>query len=144
MASHQVQTILPPRFTKHFWDEIGDDVIQSINHAICNCLYARKEALYNRLTQKDKPTNQLKTNHSFHTNYKIATKAIAKRLGKVLPDIISPNQTCYLKKRHMSDLSLMSLVMQIKEIARKSCFRRIQKSFRFNRMGLPKENPGSL
>ena len=36
-------------------------------------------------------------------DYKIATKVIANRLAKVLPDIISPNQTGYVKNRYIGE-----------------------------------------
>ena len=36
-------------------------------------------------------------------DYKIATKVTANRLARVLPDIISPNQTGYLKNRYIGE-----------------------------------------
>jgi len=36
-------------------------------------------------------------------DYKIATKIIANRLAKVLPDIICPNQTGYAKNRYIGE-----------------------------------------
>ena len=36
-------------------------------------------------------------------DYKIATKVIANRLAKVLPDIICPNQTGYVKNRYIGE-----------------------------------------
>ena len=36
-------------------------------------------------------------------DYKIATKVIANRLAKVLPDIISPNQTGYVNNRYIGE-----------------------------------------
>ena len=38
-----------------------------------------------------------------NVNYKIATKVIANRLARVLPDIISPNQTGYVKSRYIGE-----------------------------------------
>ena len=38
-----------------------------------------------------------------NVDYKIATKVIANRLAKVLPDIISPNQTGYVKNRYIGE-----------------------------------------
>ena len=35
-----------------------------------------------------------------NTDYKILTKVIAKRLEKVLPKIINPDQTGYINQRH--------------------------------------------
>ena len=36
-------------------------------------------------------------------DYKIATKVIANRLAKVLPDTISPNQTGYVNDRYIGE-----------------------------------------
>ena len=95
-------------FYKAFWDEIGDDVVQSINHAydkgelsIC-----QKRGVITLLPKKDKPTNVLNNLRPItllNIDYKIATKVIANRLAKVLPDIISPNQTGYVKKRYIGE-----------------------------------------
>ena len=35
--------------------------------------------------------------------YKIAAKVIANRIARVLPDIISPHQTGYVKNRYISE-----------------------------------------
>ena len=95
-------------FYKAFWEEIGDDVVQSINHAydkgelsIC-----QKRGVITLLPKKDKPTNVLNNLRPItllNIDYKIATKVIANRLAKVLPDIISPNQTGYVKKRYIGE-----------------------------------------
>ena len=39
-----------------------------------------------------------------NVDYKIVTKAIAKRLEKVLPSIINPDQTGYVKGRYMAKM----------------------------------------
>ena len=52
--------------------------------------------------KKDKPTNlfgNLRPISLLNTDYKIATKAIAKRLEAVLLNVINANQTCYIKGR---------------------------------------------
>ena len=58
------------------------------------------------LPKKDKPTNilnNLRPITLLNTDYKIATKVIAKRLGEVLPDIICASQTGYVKKRYIGE-----------------------------------------
>ena len=78
--------------------------MQSINNAfdkeelpIC-----QKRGIITLLPKKDKPTdviNNFRPVTLLNVDYKIATKVIANRLGKVLPDIISPNQTGFVKNR---------------------------------------------
>ena len=91
-------------FYKAFWEEIGDDVVQSINYAFDKgeLSIRQKRGIITLLPKKDKPTNilnNLRPITLLNTDYKIATKVIAKRLGEVLPDIICANQTGYVKKR---------------------------------------------
>ena len=58
------------------------------------------------LPKKDKPTNilnNLRPITLLNTDYKIATKVIAKRSGEVLRDIICANQIGYVKKRYIGE-----------------------------------------
>ena len=51
-----------------------------------------------------------------NTDYKILTKAIAKRLEKVLPKVINLHQTGYIKTRYISEnISLISDIMTYTE-----------------------------
>ena len=51
-----------------------------------------------------------------NTDYKILTKAIAKRLEKVLPKVINPDQTGYIKKRYIGEnIRLISDIMTYTE-----------------------------
>ena len=95
-------------FYKRFWDEVGDDVVQSINNAFDKgeLSICQKRAIITLLPKKDKPTdvlNNLRPVTLLNVDYKIATKVIANRLAKVLPDIISPNQTGYVKNRYIGE-----------------------------------------
>ena len=95
-------------FYKAFWEEIGDDVVQSINYAFDKgeLSICQKRGIITLLPKKDKPTNilnNLRPITLLNTDYKIATKVIAKRLGEVLPDIICANQTGYVKKRYIGE-----------------------------------------
>ena len=93
-------------FYKRFWDEVSDDVVQSINNAFDKgeLSICQKRGIITLLPLKDKPTdvlNNLRPVTLLNVDYKIATKVIANRLAKVLPDIISPNQTGYVKNRYI-------------------------------------------
>ena len=101
---------LTSEFYKRFWDEVGDDVVQSIciNNAFDKgeLLICQKRGIITLLPKKDKPTdvlNNLRPVTLLNVDYKIATKVIANRLAKVLPDIISPNQTGYVKNRYIGE-----------------------------------------
>ena len=99
---------LTSEFYKRFWDNIGDDVVQSINSAfdkgelpIC-----QKRGIITLLPKKDKPTdilNNMRPVTLLNVDYKIAAKVIANSLAKVLPDSISPNQTGYVKNRYIGE-----------------------------------------
>ena len=93
---------------KRFWDEVGDDVVQSINNAFDKgeLSICQERVIVTLLPKKDKPTNVLNNLRPvtlLNVDYKIATKVIANRLAKVLPDIISPNQTGYVKNRYIGE-----------------------------------------
>ena len=60
----------------------------------------QKRGIITLVPKKDKPTNllgNLRPISLLNTDYKIATKAIAKRLEAVLPNVINANQTGYIK-----------------------------------------------
>lgn len=97
-----------PEFYKFFWKEIGNDVVASINYvfdkgelSIC-----QKRGIITLLPKENKPNNILNNFHPIsllNTDYKIATKALAKRLEKNLPQIINADQTGYIKKRYVGE-----------------------------------------
>ena len=56
--------------------------------------------------KKSKPTNNLnylRPISLLNTDYKIATKVLARRLERVLPFIINPDQTWYIKGRYIGE-----------------------------------------
>jgi len=82
-----------------------------------------------------------------NTDYKIATKVIAKRLGEVLPDIICANQAGFVKKRYIGEnVRLISDVIEYtkyKQLPGIAFFVDFKKG-RLTRMGLPKQSSGSV
>ena len=95
-------------FYKCFWEDIKTEVIASINYgfdkgqlSIC-----QRRGIISLLPKKDKPTNllnNLRPISLLNTDYKIATKAIARRLENILPFIINPDQTGYIKGRYIGE-----------------------------------------
>ena len=87
---------LTSEFYQRFWEDIGDDVVQSINSAFDKgeLSICQKRGIITLLPKKEKPTdvlNNLRPVTLLNVDYEIATKVIANRLAKVLPDIICPN-----------------------------------------------------
>ena len=126
------------RILQTFWEEVGDDVVQSINStfdkgelSIC-----QKRGIITLLPKKDKPTdvlNNLRPVTLLNVDYKIATKVIANRFAKVLPDIICPNQTGYVKNRYIGEnVRLIADIIdypKTKEIQGVALFQDFKKAF---------------
>ena len=99
---------LSSEFYKVFWDDINLDVVASIN---CSFEKRQMSICQNRgiitlVPKKDKPTHllrNLRPTSLLTTDYKIATKAIAKRVEAVLPNVINANQTGYIKGRFIGE-----------------------------------------
>ena len=89
-------------FYKFFWDYVKQNVVESINyglekHQLSMC---QRTGIITLVLKKDKPTNllgNLRPISLLSTDYKIATKAIAKRLKAVLPLVINADQMGYIK-----------------------------------------------
>ena len=93
---------LSSEFYKVFWDDINLDVVASLNYSFekRQMSICQKRGIITLVPNKDKPTNllgNLRPISLLNTDYKIATKAIAKRLEAVLPNVINANQTGYIK-----------------------------------------------
>ena len=112
-------------FYKFFWKEIADDVVSNINYAFekGELFICQKRGVITLLPKKGKPPNSinnLRPISLLNTDYKIASKALAKRLEKVLPDVIYQNQTGYVKKRYIGEnIGLISDVLNFTKIKNK-------------------------
>ena len=66
-----------------------------------------REKRYHHSSTRERQTHrcpkQLRSVTLLNLDYKTATKVIANRLAEVLPDIISPNQTGYVKNRYTGE-----------------------------------------
>ena len=95
-------------FYRRFWNPLGKLMVDSFNYAfqtgklsICQRL-----GIISLIPKKDKNLEFLKNWRPItllNTDYKIATKAIAMRLEKVLPKIIHPCQAGYIKGRYIGE-----------------------------------------
>ena len=94
------------------------------------CQYPKDSKLYRLFLKKDKNLEFLKNWRPvtlLNTDYKIATKAIAMRLKKVLPKIIHPGQTGYIKGRYIGECirtisDIMSFITKQKNMSGAAVF----------------------
>ena len=95
-------------FYHFFWSCIGQCVVDSFNYA-CHedgLSISQKLGIISLIPKKNKSLEHLKNWRPIsllNTDYKIATKTIAVRLEKVLPSIIHPCQTGYIKGRYIGE-----------------------------------------
>ena len=95
-------------FYKFFWNDLSENLILSLNYAFekGELSICQKRGIISLLPKKNKPTNNLnnlRLTSLLNTDYKIAAKVLAKRLEKVLPIIINPNKTGYIKGRFIGE-----------------------------------------
>ena len=95
-------------FYRFFWPAIGPIMVDSFNYAFENgeMSISQKRGIISRIPKKDKDKKYLKNWRPItllNNDYKIVTKALALRLEKVLPTIISANQTGYVKGRYIGE-----------------------------------------
>ena len=98
---------LPAKFYEAFWEDISKLLVNALN-----CSYERgtlsisqRRGLIKLIPKKNSILSNLKNWRplSFlNTDYKIASKAIANRLKKVLPTLINQDQTGFLKNKSIS------------------------------------------
>ena len=93
-------------FYQFFGNAIGRIMADSFNYAFENggMSISEKRGISSLIPKKDrqKISQKLETNLPLNSNYKIS-KPSASHLEKVLPTIISPNQTGYVKGRYIGE-----------------------------------------
>jgi len=99
---------IPPEFYKKFWDIIKQPFYASIVQAqISGQLSAsQRQAIIRLIEKKDKDKKLIKNWRPIsllNTDFKIVSRALAKRLKSVLPSLISSNQTAYVKDRFIGE-----------------------------------------
>ena len=86
------------------WDIIGGYVVNTFKHAFKTgqLSLSQRHGIISLIPKKDKDIQYLRNWRSISlldVDYKIAAKAIALRLEKVLPTLINPAQSGYVKGR---------------------------------------------
>ena len=99
---------IPAEFYKVFWDDLFPFLLAALNSAFTqgHLSISQRRGLITLIPKKDKPLQHLKNWRPIsllNCDYKIATKAIAARIKKVLPDLINNDQTGFLKGRSIGE-----------------------------------------
>ena len=108
---------LPAEFYKFFWKELHLDMIKSFNFAFDTgtLSISQRRGIITLIPKPNKDATSLENLRPIsllNVDYKILTKTIAKRLEKVLPKIINPDQTGYVKGRYIGEnVRLISDIM---------------------------------
>ena len=112
---------LQAEFYKHFWKELHADMTRSFNFAYDNgsLSISQRRGIITLIPKPNKDTallDNLRPISLLNTDFKILTKAIAKRLEKVLPKVINSDQIGYIKNRYIGEnIRLISDIMTYTE-----------------------------
>ena len=95
-------------FYKFYWPELKLDMTSSFNYAFQKgtLSISQRRGIISLIPKKDKDKTLLENLRPIsllNVDYKILTKAIAKRLEKILPKIINHDQTGYIKGRFIGE-----------------------------------------
>jgi hypothetical protein len=113
---------LTAEFYKFFWKNISEFVVDSLNFAFDNNKLSadQQRGLITLVPKKDKDRCILKNWRPLsllNMDYKIGTKALAKRIQNLLPILIEPDQTGYVKGRYIGEnLRLISDILLLSNI----------------------------
>ena len=109
---------LSAEFYLAFWESVGQELVDSQNYAFeCRELtISQRRGMITLIPKKNKDKTLLdnwRPISLLNTDYKIATRAIASRISKILPSIIHSDQTGYVKKRFIGqNIRLISDVIE--------------------------------
>ena len=96
-------------FYKQFWHLIKNNLILSLNSAFQKGEFStsQKQGVITLIEKKGKDRRFIQNWRPItllNVDFKIATKCLAKRLEKVLPDLIHETQTAFVKNRYIGDV----------------------------------------
>ena len=111
---------LTTEFYRTFWEIISAYVVNSFNYAFNtgNLSISQRQGIISLIPKKKKDTQYLKNWRPvtlLNVDYKIATKTIALHIEKVLPHLINPTQTGYVKGRFIAIDESIRLILGIME-----------------------------
>ena len=99
---------LPCEFYKVFWKDIGETLTEALNfsYQTGKLAVSQRRGIVKLIPKKDADPNLIKNWRQLtllNCNYKIASKVIANRIKMVLPELISEDQSGFIKNRCISD-----------------------------------------
>ena len=99
---------LTTEFLKYFWPELKALIVGSFNYAFASSSLSisQRRGIISFIPQKNKDETileNLRPISLLNVDYKILTKVLANRLEKVLPKIINPDQTGYVKGHYIGE-----------------------------------------
>ena len=110
---------LSVEFYLHFWPLLGDEMVSSFDYAFTHgkLNITQKQGIIKVVPKKRKNRLYLENWRPIsllNIDYKIAAKAIASRLSKVLPKIINDDQTGYIQGRYIGqNIRLIQDIMKV-------------------------------
>ena len=109
-------------FYKQFFSLLGQDVVSSFNAAfdIGEMSVSQRRGVITLLSKEDSNLlllSNMRPITLLNTDYKIASKVIVKRIERVLPSIIHPDQTGFMKGRYIGqNVRLINDIIQQTEL----------------------------
>ena len=99
---------LTTEFLKYFWSELKTLIVGSFNYAFVSgsLSISQRRGIISLIPKNNKDKTileNLRPISLLNVDYKILTKVLANRLEKVLPKIINPDQTGYVKGRYIGE-----------------------------------------
>ena len=99
---------LPCEFYKVFWKDVGETLTEALNfsYQTGKLAVSQRRGIVKLIPKKDADPNLIKNWRPLtllNCDYKIASKAIANRIKIVLPELISEDQSGFIKNRCISD-----------------------------------------
>ena len=103
---------MPPLFYQHYWNLIGDDISNTVLHYLnsATLLEHLNHTFITLIPKKKNPeyASEFRPISLCNVLYKIFSKVLANRLKKILPNIITENQSAFTKSRLISDNILVA------------------------------------
>ena len=103
---------MPPLFYQHYWNLIGDDISNTVLHYLnSSTLPERLNHTFITLIPKNKNpvfASEFRPISLCNVLYKIFSEVLANRLKKILPNIITENQSAFTKSCLISNNILIA------------------------------------
>ena len=103
---------MPPLFFQHFWSIYGEvvttTVLEFLNHGVSPPNFNKMHIVLIPKVKTPKKITNYRPISLCNVVYKIASKAIANRLKKIIPSIISDTQSAFMHGRLITDNVLVA------------------------------------